>query len=218
MNFLIALALCAVSFTGQDSQDRLSTYGKTGAQIAAMGEDAWNTFYLNKAGDSTPSEEDSYTVYDGVMTVINDDLAKTKGKKAALAQIRQELPDFGVDCIEIGSDITQGGTMWNVCSHQVIADAEAVGYKYLKHKAGSKHYLVSDVEKQFTVLAQTIESSHTAADTKENFNYKDAKETLAKARQDFNKVVAFAAHLNRNDSDLLLGFCLSWAKIAQGAD
>jgi hypothetical protein len=217
MHFLLVLAAACISLSHQDS-DKLDTYGKTADQIAAMGEDAWNTFYLNKAGDSTPTEENSYTIYATALTPINDRLVNSKGKHSNLAKIRQELPDFGVDCIEIGSDITQGGTMWNVCSHQVIADAEAVAYKYLKGKAADRHYVVSDVEKQFGVLEKTIESNHTAADTKATFNYKDAKESLAKARQDFKKIVSFAEHLKRQDSDLLLGFCLSWAKIAQGSN
>ncbi|HEY3780134.1 MAG TPA: hypothetical protein VGL56_03545 [Fimbriimonadaceae bacterium] len=217
MNFLLALVLAVVSLPQRDSQE-MNTYGKTPDQIAAMGEDAWNTYYLNKAGDSTPTEENSYNLYATLMAVINDGLAKEKGKKTELAKIRKVLPAFGVDCTEIGSDITQGGTMWNVCANQLMADSEAVGYKYLKGKPSGKHYLVSDVEKQFAVLDKTIESNHTNADTKANFNYKDAKESLTKARQDFKKVVAVASHMYRNDSDLLLGYCANWAKVAQGSN
>jgi hypothetical protein len=197
------------------AQDSQNTFGKTEKEIIAMGETAWHDFYVKQTADSTADESNAYGIYATVMQKRNDQLiAQTHNKQAA--KIRKYLTDGGNDLTDLGSNISEGGTIWNIIDANMAADIEDAINGYLEKKPAPKeHYVVSDVEKQFSVLAKKIEESHKdTADTM--FHYADARKSLADARKNFKLTVEFASHCSRADSDRFLAIFVDFAKAAEG--
>jgi hypothetical protein len=215
--FALVAILALSSFVA--AQDSVDTYGKTEKEIVAMGEDGWHDFYISKAGDSTASESSAYGIFGTVLEKANDQLAASQNKTKEIAALRDSLLNGGIQLTEVGSDIAEGGTIWNIIGAHMEADVEDAISGYLEHKPSSgRHYVVSEVKKQIDLLAKKIESEHKDKDLGANFNYSDAKAALAKVRRYFDKVVAFAAHCNRADSDRFIEIYVTYSKQAYSLD
>jgi hypothetical protein len=202
MKFTFALVAILALSSFVAAQDSVDTYGKTEKEIVAMGAEGWHDFYIGKAGDSTASESSAYGIYATVLEKSNDQLAAKQKKTKEIGGLRDSLMNGGIQLTEVGSDISEGGTIWNIIGAHMQADVEDAINGYLEHKPSSaKHYVVSSVKKQLDLLAQKIEEEHKDKDLGADFKYSDAKDALAKVRKSFDKAVAFAAHCDRADSD-----------------
>ena len=216
MRSLIALALAFLAI-GVQAQDTKDTYGKTNAQILAMGRDRWYTFYTSKAGDSTAAMSSAYGFYYDAATARNDALiAKAGERKATATKLRKLLTDYCNEALGLGENNTGGGTMWNPISGSCMGDEEDVVYAYLVKKGPSaKKIVVSTVTKKLDSLGALIEKTHKDPSAT-YFKYEDAKESLKKMRSDFADLTALAKSFARADSDRVLRFCLEMATTAVG--
>lgn len=190
------------------AQSGVNTYGKTEAQILAMGQDKWYEFYTSKAGDSTMGMADAYRIYADVEGHRNDRLMKTSPKRAKAKKLRKLLEDFGEQTLDLCSNINGGGTMYTPMYAQYSADAEGTLYGILAGKSKDiGHFVVSTVTKRMEALFSR--AAQTAKDKDAGyFKPEEARKTIASLRNTFTGIVAVAKTMSRRDSDLILGYCL----------
>jgi hypothetical protein len=210
------LLLIPVISVAQDSYD---TYGKTEAEILAMGHEKWNTFYESKAGDSTAAMGEQNEIFGEVATRRNDRLlkkAKAQTKKR-VAKLRNLMGDFAGTACELGSNMTGGGTLWNPIEADIPAGVEQVVFGVLGGKAGAaKPIRVSAAQWEMATLAKQIEKNRTDPEAQAYFKYNEAKAQLKKMKAALTNILEIARSLNRYDSDRILGFCKDYAKLAIG--
>ncbi len=103
---LVALPFLAVA---QDV-DYNSTFGKTEAEILAMGQDKWDKFYSSKAGDSTAAMVSMNGLYGEAMLHRNEKLAKkaSPAARTRIEKLRKLMGDFGDQATGLGSNFTEG--------------------------------------------------------------------------------------------------------------
>lgn len=116
------------------------TYGKTNAQILAMGRQKWFDFYTSKAGQSTLDMSNAERLYGAALKERNDTLLRkqTKTRQEAVASIRKSGTAFGYGMVTVGFAYTGGGTIWNPIIAGVSADVEEALYDILARKPLSK--------------------------------------------------------------------------------
>ena len=139
--------LASVVFLSLLAQDKAVTYGKTNAQVLAMGRKGWYGFFTSKAGDSTAGMAGAQALYGEALAWRND-----KYGKARIGRLRRLLQDTRNDAVGVGYAATGGGTMWNVIAADLYADAEETLYAVLSKKGKAPRRRVSDVEKAYAGL------------------------------------------------------------------
>ena len=113
-----ALALALVLMRPGAALAQEETFGKSEAQILAMGENKWDAFYMAKAGQSTAAMVAMSSIYGAAMEHRNDQLAKHAPKSVQLkiTSFRRQLNNFAGAAIDIGYNLSGGGTLWSQVS------------------------------------------------------------------------------------------------------
>ena len=195
------------------------TYGKTEAQILAMGEEKWDDFYQSKAGNSTAAMVEMNVIFGAAAEHRNVRLTKAArpSVRARVEKLRKLMEAYGADAVGLGYNVTGGGTMWAQVSADITAHTELVLFGVLGGKSPAvKHATVSDVNRQLEALAKTIEGAHTDKDNDPNFKYGDAGASISKMRAELSQIAMVAKPLSRANSDRVLRFCIDYAKTADG--
>jgi hypothetical protein len=197
-------------------QDNVDTYGKTQAEVLAMGPDAWFKFYTAQAGDSTAAMSNAYGIYGDIAAARNKRMLSSSHLKdrSKLEKLRSLMANFGGDMINLGSLLSGGGTMWNVVSAQQYADAEETFYSVARPsgRAKAKQVVVSDVTKRMELNRKKVLASLASGDIPKD-KKGDAMSGLADAKSTFREIVAIASTYDRTTSDRILGFCLRQAEL-----
>lgn len=181
------------------NQNLQETYGKTHAQILAMGRSKWNNFYTEKSGGATTvSMSDAESLYANALGWRNDRFGKAK-----IGRLRTLLDSVVVNASDVGSAVTGGGTMWTIIRSSLSADGEETLYMVLSGKSSTPKHVVSDVEKSYTKLSRNLQNSESTAAVK-----KMGRDSLKELRKDLDGIIAEAARRPRKASDALLDFCI----------
>ncbi len=183
------------------------TYGKSSADILAMGQVAWFEFYTDHAGFSTMDMAMASALYTDAARERNAGLDPGYYSEA----LRQLLYDLGERALTIGPTLSRGGTIWITIGAGMPADAEDVVYALRGGEMPPVPAMsTGQVERRIDQLEAQIMS--TAADP-QNQDWFDPAGSLAELRAlraDFRAVCALAAELPRADSDRVLAFCDNW--------
>lgn len=199
----LAFALLVV----QDSRD---TYGKSNAQILAMGHDAWYKFYTGKAGDSTLGMAYAEKTYAEALGARNEALAAKRKDRPSIRALHKALENFYIDAVEAGQIVTGGGTMWTPISNAYWVDMETTVYRTMVPGKPAPHRVNSDVTKEIALLRKAMAGSDVLPEDR-----KRVAPTAAKLEGDWKVVSAIASTLDRRRSDLALEFCRSTLKDAR---
>jgi hypothetical protein len=194
------------------------TFGKSEAQILAMGQQKWNDFYQAKAGPSTASMARMNEIFGDAAKHRNDRLLKhaAAASRRSAVKLRKLLADYANHAVEIGENIVGGGTMWIPVYANIEADSELVLFGVLGGKAqNSPPTTVSGVEKWVGQVGKAIAKTHADHDADAYFKYPAAKASLAGMRTDLTQIISVAKHLDRKNSDRILGFCINYARTAK---
>lgn len=191
------------------TQDKTDTFGKTNAQILAMGRSGWYRFYTadSRGGDSNVGIVDAERLYGDALAWRNDRLGK-----ARISRLRKLLLDAKNDAVATGTAITGGGTIWSIVSAGLYADAEETLYAVLTKGGKIPPRKVSDVEKAYAKLKAGLTRGEPGVTSE-----KDARAALARLRRDLDGAIAEAARLPRRGSDAVLDFCIRAIEAGQGA-
>lgn len=213
---LAVLFLLLRSFAG--AQETVDTHGKSDTQILKMGMDKWSDFFTSKEGTSTASMTEAADIYGQVATRRNDRLIKklSDPKRAqTMLKLRKLMTELASSSVDIAYAEAGGGTMFNTMWASVAGVTEDALYGLISGKGPKPRALVvSTVKKQLAKVGNQIAEMHADKTESEFFKYDDAKKALAKMNKDFDDLVSIAKHLNRAESDRILGFCLEHAKNA----
>lgn len=181
------------------SQDLKETYGKTNAQILAMGRSGWIDFYTGREGGATTmAMAGAESLYGDALGWRNDKFGKAK-----IGKLRVLLQATARDSCEVGTAVTGGGTMWNIIGASLMTDGEETLYSVLSGKGTGPKHVVSDMEKAFTRLKKDLQDSDSTPEMK-----KMGRDSVVLLRKDLNRVIEEAARRPRRQSDALLEFCI----------
>ncbi len=173
-------------------------FGKTNAQILAMGRTKWYDFATRRdGGESTAGMTGAIGSYGDALAWRNDRIKP----KARVVRLRKVLQDTKNDAIAVGSAITGGGTLWNIVSVNLYADAEETLYAVLTKTGKAPARRVSDVTKALGGLSAAFEASK-----KESGSKPEGDQYLVALRKDVAAVAAEAKKLPRRASDAMLDF------------
>ncbi len=206
-------AVLAMSAFAQD-EDRM--FGKSDAQILAMGQDKWMDFYEQKAGGSNLDMIQACHVYEHVAARRNDRLISRLPAHPAsdLRKLRKLLDDFSGQSNMIGSFVSGGGSMWTVIDAGDAASREDVLYQALGGKGkGAPATRTSKVGREIERAQREIRA-HRSNDQYGNLKEPEALKAQAAAAADYRAIVAIASHLSRSRSDAVLAFCYNSIHLA----
>ncbi len=197
------------------SQEKISTYGKSPAQVLEMGQKKWMDFFVSKAGSSTAAMVDGVTVYAEIAEARNAKvlLAKSPELQNRWKVLTNGLSDFGKKSISIYSPLSDGGTIWNIMFAGVKADVEDLVYGCLT-RSGTKppKMVVSKVEKDLDSLKALIEK--TSLDPGVSATKQSLRDEFATMRAIYrDQILPQAKKLTRRQSDMVLSFCSKTARI-----
>lgn len=192
-------------------------FGKSNAQILAMGSDKWMDFQGATAGQSTAGMSEGMAAYRSALRWRNDRLS-TKSPatlRKRVADLRPLLVDYTGPLMSLGAYMTGGGTIWSNIHAGTLSNSEEILYALLSGKAKpAKPQTTGMVKRELVSLAQDIE-----ANSKESYNTPektaDARKDLAAARAAFARIAVAAARFDRKGSDHILAFCQSTAETAE---
>lgn len=156
-------------------------------------------FYTEKEGGAvTITIAGAESSYADALIWRNDRLGK-----ANVAPLRPLLRNTLRDACEVGSAVTNGGTMWQIIGAELWADSEEALYTVLTGKGTAPKRVVSEVNKAYAHLRQELLANSATPDLK-----KTALVSLKSLRKDLDLVIAAAAKRPRKASDALLEFCV----------
>src|SRR6187549_2455934 len=109
---LLALAAMAAPLRAEEGPRK---FGKSNAQILAMGFDKWMDFQGARAGMSTAGMSEGMSAYRDALRWRNDRLAAkaSPALRKRVADLRPLLVDYTGDLMEVGSYMSGGGTIWS---------------------------------------------------------------------------------------------------------
>jgi len=194
-------------------------YGKSEAQVLAMGQDGWDAYYESRGGNSTAAMVQMNAIFGEAAEHRNQRLeARVSARLRREAEdLRKLLGDYGNAAANAGSELDGGGTMWAVVGAQIEPDTEAVLFALLGGKMPkARPMVVSEVVKQLDGLAGQIASDAKDKSDNPTFDVVVAKQALAAMRRSFARICGTAKRLKRTDSDRVLGFCREYARSAAG--
>jgi hypothetical protein len=218
---LLALFLILAAVAGGVSAEEYPRrFGKSNAQILAMGSDKWMDFHGAKAGQSTAGMSEGMAAYRYALRWRNERLSAKASStlRKQVAGLRPLLIDYTDHMMSIGAYMTGGGTIWSNIHASVLCVCEETLYDLLSGKAKpAKSHTTGMVKRQLDSLAEDITTN-----SKESYNTPEktagARKDLADGRATFAKIAAAAAMFDRKGSDHILAFCLSTAETAEGSD
>ncbi|MBL8059403.1 MAG: hypothetical protein JNK63_01665 [Chthonomonas sp.] len=188
-------------------------YGQTAAMIDAKGMEGWIAFCEQKEGHDLPEYELRAQIYqyaEAVRTTNKTRIAKQPSSlQPYYTSLATELHNYSMQLVATEEALMGGGTMYIL----FYASASARSAEVIKALATAKFkakrgYVVSDVTKALT----TFDTAIAGADP--DFSKPaDAKTALASARVSYGKVAALLAKRPRAESDFVLEFCASRAKL-----
>ena len=201
------------------AQDNYNTYGKSEAEIVAMGWTKWNDFYTNKTSGSTVDMVTANEIYGAVLQHRNDRMLKglTDEKSVAtIKELRTLLTDYAGSAVNMAENRSGGGTIWHIFYAGILPETESVLYAVMGGKSDKvKHARVSDVEKKLADLAH-LNAKKGSVDVLPEFKPGDAAKSLATMKKDLKKIARIAAEFDREGSDQVLQFCIRYADTATG--
>ncbi len=198
------------------AQNRSDTFGKSNAQIVAMGHDAWYKFYTSKTGESTADMVAVESLFGDALKARNDGLLRARPNSTGMyRKLRKLLGDYGQASIDAAYARTGGGTMWHPVYASIGAEVEDVLFGLLGGKVKTApHLVVSNVKVALSILNTTFAQTHKQEGDNGWFKYGDAMRAVGSMRSRFSVLVPIAAHFDRVGSDRILKFCLDYAKTA----
>jgi hypothetical protein len=192
-----------------DEPEQSATYGKTNAEILAMGQQAWFEYYTDPArgGESTAGMADALGLFAAAARERNDALPQ----QPQVTALRTQLTDFGREALDLAYNMSGGGTIWIPMYSQMACDVEDVIYGLLGGKVPRvAPATTGQVRRGLVRLAAAAQAEHADEDAAIYFHYDDALASLAALQAEFAGISALAAHFDRSGSDRILQFCLSW--------
>jgi hypothetical protein len=193
-------------------------FGKTDAQILAMGRDRWMEFQGERAGQSTADMSEGMVAYRNALRRRNDRLSARASPtlRRRVAELRPLLADYTGRLMSLGAYMTGGGTVWSNIHAGALSDSEDTLYALLSGRSTpAKAYTTGMVKRRLDRLAEDVtkqsgESYNTPEKTAE------ARKDLAAARAVFGKIAGAAGKFDRKGSDHILAFCHYAAETAEG--
>ena len=185
------LALVAASLL---AQTRADTFGRSNAQILAMGRKDWFVFYSKRHGGTTAAMVAATGLYGDALAARNDRLGARRDP------LRTHLRAFADDAQAVGAALSGGGTIWTVTAAELYADMEEALYRVLTHSGHGPRRLASDVTRVVEVLqahTMRIESPKDRA---------TARRLMAALDADLRRAILDARRWPRRDSDTILEF------------
>jgi hypothetical protein len=202
--------LCFLAAIGiAQAQDLKETYGKTNAQILAMGYDKWYDFFTSKAGETTQGMAQTGYKYAAALRWRNNGLeAKLPAaRRKTISRLRTAIDDFGTSVIQVERALNGGGTLWFITFSSNAMDVEQTIYGLVGGKVKpAKPIVVSMVTKELATLESEFKAASPDA-WKFEFRKEDTAKRLATAKKSFEIIVNIAKTLDRAKSDLLLTYC-----------
>jgi hypothetical protein len=100
--------------------------GKTPEQIVAMGRTKWTQLYQKKKGISTADMCDGQNKFGEALENLNNRALKRidPSKRKWLESVRKEMSTYASNSITCASNLTGGGTIWNISYASIRADVE----------------------------------------------------------------------------------------------
>ncbi|MBS1705916.1 MAG: hypothetical protein JST40_08585 [Armatimonadetes bacterium] len=208
------LALFVATISGAQSD---GTYGKSDAEILAMGEDHWYHFFTERAGESTASMSEAYQLFGGALQRRNDKLlAKQKKElRKKLETLKVHLRKFSSAVLEMGYGVTGGGTIWiPVSARAMDVVPEAHLYEILTGKYGKrKGWVVSQVTKPLNELDSRVQSLKNEEAFGKEY-YPRANDSSKVAKSELQWLISYARTTPRKTSDCILECCFESLKTA----
>lgn len=211
----LLLSLAAAGFAADAAHnDSPRLFGKSYAQILAMGETRWMAFQSNKAGSSTADISEGLMVYRDALQWRNDRLAAHAPAplRREVAELRPLLTRFTDSMILVRMFPTGGGSMWSNIHASVLTDSEDTLYHVLGGPGSkSKPRGTGEVLRMLSACEREVEAHRHEAWNSED-TYASARKSLGEARSAAASIFKIAAKLPRKRSDAVLDFCVWVAK------
>jgi hypothetical protein len=192
-------------------EDAPDTFGKTDAEILALGQSAWFDFYTDpeRGGDSTAGMAEAYEIYATAAQRRNAALPDPHG----LRPLGQLLDSFGEHALNVAYHMSGGGTMWIPMYAQADCDVEEVVYSLLggSGQPAAAPATTGLVSRDLQELDRALRAERDDPDAALYFKYAEAHAELEQLRTVYRQIKARAAQLSRADSDRVLQFCHNWA-------
>lgn len=188
-------------------------YGQTAAMIDAKGMEGWIAFCEQKESRDLPEYELRAQIYQYAEAVRNTNKVRIAKQPSAIrtyyTALATELHNYSTELVLAEQAVMGGGTMYLLFHSSASArSAEVVKALTTAKFKAKRPYVVSDVTKALT----TFDTAIAGADP--DFSKPvDAKAHLASARTSFDKVAKMLASRPRTESDYVLEFCASRAKL-----
>jgi hypothetical protein len=209
------LALFVLASTVCFAQDKPNTFGKSNAQILAMGQEKWMSFADKQGGGSNAAMIDASMAYQAASAGRNDRLLKTKpGMAVNVHHLRELLGDYTGDCMEVGSYISGGGSMWGTFDAYARAESEDVLFGVLGGKAAPAPKMTVSMVARELQKAKTAIHANRSNDQFGMTKETGANKSLQAAQAHFASIAKICAKLDRRGSDFVLSFCKSQAQNA----
>jgi len=206
----LAVALLLVLAALGAAQDLKDTYGKTNAQILAMGYDKWYAFYTKAdGGESTASMSHAAYTYSEALAWRNDKLIAKLPKQGQtkVKSLRDLLHKFDEKILQTGMALTGGGTMWHIIGADAQVNLEEALYGVLGGKVkAAPAMVVSKATKALDGLTKAVAATKDS-DYFGEFKKTDTLKLCEDAKDILKQIVAIAAGLDRKGSDHVLNFC-----------
>jgi hypothetical protein len=187
------------------------TFGKTDAEILALGQSAWFDYYTapERGGDSTAGMAEAYELYATAAQRRNAALPDPHG----LRPLGPLLDSFGEHALNVAYHMSGGGTMWIPMYAQADCDVEEVVYGLLggSGQPAAAPATTGLVSRDLAALDRELRAERDDPDAALYFKYAEAQAELEQLRTVYRQLKARAARLSRADSDRVLGFCHNWA-------
>ncbi len=191
------------------------TYGKSEAQILAMGQDKWEKFYSAKAGNSTMAMSEMKDIFGEAAKHRNDKLiAKASpAVRKRMKTLRNYMNDLAQSAVDVAYNISGGGTMWAPVSAGIAGDLELTLYPLLvgKGKAPS-HVSATAVPAELEKVRKAMVSAHGTP----GFDLKRSMVGYGRMRVKYFEISRLLKNRPRSESDRVLGFCRTYAHMAIG--
>ena len=215
----ILVAVCFAQ-AAHGAEQRPRRFGKSHAQILAMGVERWMDFQGAKAGQSTAGMTEGMMAYRDALRWRNDRLA-TKApaaRRADVAKLRPLLVRYTDGMMTVGHYMTGGGTIWSNIHAGALSDSEEVLYHLLAGGGKAPHPTTTGpILRQLAALEQDMaDVAKERNTTKAELDY--VRADLKKARTAFTGITQIAARFDRRRSDRVLDFCLDMAETAAGGE
>jgi hypothetical protein len=223
---MVAFAMSLLMVQGSaEPFDLRESYGKTPAQIVAMGFDKWYDFYIKKVGsETTMSMSYSSMIYGDALGRVNDSrLAKLPvERRKMILGMRQPMIDYRNACIEIGRSRSGGGTLWNLVGASTWMETEEVVARLIDPKKKGFSATQVQVRQLWDKILLKIESEHAdveAASSISGVNYAElvafVRAGKSRFERDLGMIGSFASSRDRG---LILAFYFAGADIAYNAE